>query len=346
MPPVDGDAEMSLVRHAAPTLEMVAARAGVSRATVSRVVNGSDKVNPGSVKAVQAAIDELGYVPNRAARSLASAQSHAIALIVPEDVTRFFGDVFFASIVAGINARLEQTDYALNLMVATQSEGAKTLRYLTGGAVDGAVVVSHHTADHFLERIADTIPLVFGGRPGLAGIDTWVVDVDNEEGGAVAARRLVERGCTRIATITGPTDMQSALERTDGWRRVLTDAGLEPGPEVDGDFSMMGGARAARQLLETYPEMDGVFVASDLMASGAMPVLLDAGKRIPEDVAVVGYDDSPAALACPVPLTTVRQPSEEMGRMMADILIDVLAGNDDRPRSSIMPISLVERVSA
>ncbi|MDN4471813.1 LacI family DNA-binding transcriptional regulator [Demequina zhanjiangensis] len=342
---LDGDHDVTAVRHAAPTLEMVAARAGVSRATVSRVVNGSDKVNPSSIEAVRQAIAELGYVPNRAARSLASAQSHAIALVVPEDITRFFGDVFFASIVAGLNDRLDQSDYVLNLMVASQDPGGKTERYLLGGAVDGAVVVSHHTSDHFLERIGDAIPLVFGGRPGLENIDTWVVDVDNEEGGAVAARRLVERGCTKIATITGPTDMQSALERTRGWKRVVEAAGLEPGPQVDGDFSMVGGALAMRELLDQYPDVDGVFVASDLMASGAMPVILESGRRIPEDVAVVGYDDSPAALACPVPLTTVLQPSEAMGRAMADILLDVLAGGE-RQRSTIMPIELVERESA
>ncbi len=336
---------MSAVRHVAPTLEMVAARAGVSRATVSRVVNGSDKVNPSSVESVRAAIAELGYVPNRAARSLASAQSHAIALVVPEDITRFFGDVFFASIVAGIDRRLEESDYVLNLMVASSDPGAKNSRYLMGGAVDGAVVVSHHTSNHFLERIGDAIPLVFGGRPGLEAIDTWVVDVDNEEGGAVAGRRLVERGCTRIAAITGPEDMQSANERTHGWRRVVAEAGLEPGPAISGDFTAVGGARAARELLARYPEVDGVFIASDLMASAAMPVLIEAGRRIPEDVAVVGYDDSPAADMCPVPLTTVKQPSEAMGWETADILIDVLAGND-RPWSTILPIELIERDSA
>ncbi|WP_236685272.1 LacI family DNA-binding transcriptional regulator [Demequina salsinemoris] len=345
MPDPGEETDMSAVRHVAPTLEMVAARAGVSRATVSRVVNGSDKVNPASVESVRAAISELGYVPNRAARSLASAQSHAIALVVPEDITRFFGDVFFASIVAGINDRLEQSDYVLNLMVASSDPGAKNSRYLMGGAVDGAVVVSHHTSDHFLERIGDAIPLVFGGRPGLDKIDTWVVDVDNEEGGAVAASRLVERGCRHVATISGPTDMQSANERTRGWRRVVAAAGLEPGPAISGDFTALGGAQAMRELLARYPEVDGVFVASDLMASAALPVLLDSGRRIPEDVAVVGYDDSPHAVQGPVQLTTVKQPSEAMGREMADILLDVLAGNE-RPWSTILPIELVERDSA
>lgn len=125
---------------AAPTLEMVAERAGVSRATVSRVVNGSPKVHPHSADAVRAAIADLGYVPNRAARTLASQQSHAIALVAPEDITRFFGDVYFASIVSGIHGRLEQSDYVLNLMVASPDPSAKMLRYLAGGAVDGLVV--------------------------------------------------------------------------------------------------------------------------------------------------------------------------------------------------------------
>ncbi|WP_416815433.1 LacI family DNA-binding transcriptional regulator [Demequina sp.] len=334
------------MRHVAPTLEAVAALAGVSRATVSRVVNGSPKVHPDSAAAVRKAIAELGYVPNRAARSLASQQSHAIALVVPEDTTRFFGDVYFASIVAGINDRLEQSDYVLTLMVADHAPQGKMLRYLAGGAVDGVVVVSHHTFDTSLSRIGQMLPMVFGGRSGLQGVDGWVVDVDNVDGAVTATQRLVDRGCTNIATISGPLSMQSALDRVEGWRSTLEQAGLTPGPVIDGDYSVIGGARAARELIETYPEVDGVFVASDLMTSGAMPVFLDRGYAIPDDVKIVGYDDSPAAKSCEVPLTTVRQPSVEMGREMADILLDVLAGNSDRQRTTVLPTRLVERESA
>ncbi|WP_062213446.1 LacI family DNA-binding transcriptional regulator [Demequina oxidasica] len=325
---------------------MVAERAGVSRATVSRVVNGSPKVHPSSADAVRTAIAELGYVPNRAARSLASQQSHAIALVAPEDVTRFFGDVYFASIVAGIHSRLDQSDYVLNLMVASPDPSAKMMRYLAGGAVDGVAVVSHHTSDHSLEQISGIMPIVFGGRPAVNGVDAYVVDVDNVAGAATATRRLVERGCRRIASITGPASMQSALDRIQGWRQVLEANGLEPGPCIDGDYTVLGAQRAMREVLDRDPSIDGVFVASDLMTTGAMPVLMDRGYAIPSDVAVVGYDDSPAADVCEVPLTTVRQPSVDMGRMMADILIDVLAGNVDRPRTTIMPTELVVRRSA
>ncbi|WP_062386224.1 LacI family DNA-binding transcriptional regulator [Demequina iriomotensis] len=329
-----------------PTLELVAARAGVSRATVSRVVNGSTSVSQPIAEAVRRAVQELGYVPNRAARSLVSQQSQAIALVAPEDVNRFFGDLFFAEIVSGIDARLEDSDYVLNLMVANHDPSGKTMRYLGGGAVDGAIVVSHHTSDRFLRRLTESLPVVYGGRTSVAGNDTYVVDVDNVAGGALATQRLIDRGCTRIATIAGPLTMQSSIDRLTGWRQALDAAGVAAGPVVDGDFTMFGGAAAMREILEWREPVDGVFVASDLMASGAVPVLLDRGIRIPDDMALVGFDDSAAAVSTGVGLTTVRQPSRQMGWHMADILIDVLNGAVDLPRELILPLELVVRDSA
>ena len=140
------------------TIEEVAAAAGVSRSTVSRVVNGSTAVSPEALESVRRAIADLNYVPNRAARSLASRQTHAIALIVPEDTTRFFGDPFFAAIVSGINARLSRSDYVLNLFIASDDPGDKTTSYVRSGAVDGAIIVSHHTSDTFIDRIASSVP--------------------------------------------------------------------------------------------------------------------------------------------------------------------------------------------
>jgi DNA-binding LacI/PurR family transcriptional regulator len=146
------------------TIEEVAAAAGVSRSTVSRVVNGSTAVSPEALESVTKAIAELNYVPNRAARSLASQKTHAVALIVPEDTTRFFGDPFFAAIVSGINSRLSRSDYVLNLFIASDDPGDKTTSYVRSGAVDGAIVVSHHTSDTFIERIARDLQDVYGGR--------------------------------------------------------------------------------------------------------------------------------------------------------------------------------------
>lgn len=330
----------------APTLEMVGAHAGVSRATVSRVVNGSPKVSPEIEAVVRQAIQELGYVPNRAARSLASKQAHAIALVVPENMAHFFGDLYFASIVVGINDRLQDSDYVLNLMVASEGRDGKTLRYLQGGNVDGAFVVSHHTSDSFLDALTDAIPVVFGGRPADHVTGGYVVDVDNVAGSRLAADHLVSLGRRRIAHIAGPSTMPAGIDRARGFRAALEDAGLTPGPIVEGDFTMRGGAEAMRAALAQDPQMDAVFIASDLMAAGAMSVLRAAGVRVPEDVAVVGYDDSDAATSSEVPLTTVRQPSEAMGAAMVDILLGVLRGEEDHPRMTILPTELILRASA
>lgn len=330
----------------APTLELVGAHAGVSRATVSRVVNGSPKVSEEIARTVRKAIAELGYVPNRAARTLASKQANAIALVVPEDMTMLFGDLYLATIIVGINDRLQESDYVLNLMVASTDPSGKTMRYLQGGNVDGALVVSHHADDTFLSTLTNTIPVVFGGRPA-AGIEGgYVVDVDNVAGARTATERLVSTGRRRIATITGPKSMRVGSEREEGFLAVLAEAGLTPGPIVEGDFTLRGGAAAMRAVMEQDPDIDGIFVASDLMAAGAMTVLRSMGLEVPADVAMVGYDDSDAAMVSEVPLTTVRQPAEQMGAAMVDILIGVLNGEKDRPRTTILPTELVIRDSA
>lgn len=334
-------------RRVAPTLEAVAAEAGVSRSTVSRVVNGSPHVSPEVARAVTAAIERLRYVPNRAARSLANRQTSAIALVVPEDAQRFFGDPFFAEIMQGITFEIEDTDYVLNLQLAKPSAPSdKTIRYLLGGNVDGAIVVSHHSGDDFFTTLDATIPVVFGGRPfHPAEHRNNYVDVDNLAGGALATQRLIDIGRSRIATITGSANMQVTIDRLDGWVSALTAAGLESHRVAQADFTMAGGAAAMRDLLERYPDLDGVFVANDLMATGAISVLHSQGKRVPEDIAIVGFDNSPAATSGAVGLTTVHQPSREMGREMARMLLRLLRGEPTEPEL-IMPIQLVIRDSA
>jgi DNA-binding LacI/PurR family transcriptional regulator len=332
--------------RSAPTLEMVAAEAGVSRATVSRVVNASPKVSPEVVEAVQAAIARLGYTPNRAARSLANRRAMAIALVVPEDTSRFFGDPYFAAVVRGISRVLDASDYVLNLHLANPGPSAKTVDYLLGGNVDGAIVVSHHSSDRFLDKLGDSIPVVFGGHPigSDAESGAYFVDVDNAAAAEAGVNYLVAQGYSRIATITGPPDMPAGVDRVTGWRRSLAAAGLEPGPSANGDFTMVGGANAARELL-ARGGFDALFVASDLMAVGALSVLAERGVRVPDDIAVLGFDDSPAALTAGVPLTTVRQPSEEMGEMMAQMMLQLLRG-EPTAHTSILPTDIVVRESA
>lgn len=324
------------------TLEMVAQSAGVSRATVSRVVNGSPKVHPDIAASVAEAVARLNYVPNRAARSLASRTTGAIALIVPEDVTRFFGDPFFAAIVQGINARLDESDYVLNLLVASTDPAHKTGRYLRSGGVDGALVISHHAGDEVLN--GSGIPIVYGGRPATDG--PYFVDVDNVGGGERATRHLITSGRRRIGTVAGPADMTAGIDRLEGFRHAMAEAGLPADAVEVGDFSVAGGIEATRLLLARHPDLDAIFVASDLMATGAIAVLTETGRRVPDDVAVMGFDDSAAALTGPIPLSTVRQPSTDMGFAMADTLIALLRGDTTVQRRNVMPTELVIRESA
>ncbi|OAN41222.1 LacI family DNA-binding transcriptional regulator [Microbacterium sp. H83] len=326
------------------TIEEVASAAGVSRSTVSRVVNGSTAVSPEALAAVHRAIEELSYVPNRAARSLASRQTHAIALIVPEDTTRFFGDPFFAAIVAGITGALRGSDYLLNLLIASDDPGDKMTSFVRNGGVDGALIVSHHTSDAFIDRVADAVPVVWGGRPVRLREGDYVVDVDNVEGARTATKHLIATGRRRIATIAGPLTMVSSVDRVQGFRGALADAGLVPFAEESGDYSEASGADAARRILDTG-RPDAIFVASDLMARGALTALRAAGIRVPDDVALVGFDDSSVALSTDPQLTTMRQPMYAQGEAMAGVLLSRLAGREPA-HTTILPTELVVRSSS
>jgi DNA-binding LacI/PurR family transcriptional regulator len=334
-------------RRAPATLEMVAAEAGVSRSTVSRVVNRSPRVSPDAVDSVSAAIRKLNYVPNRAARSLAIRQTMAVALVVPEETSRFFGDPYFAAVISGIMSRLDESDYVLNLLVASSDPGHKTTRYLLGGNVDGALVVSHHRSGQSFAEVGTLIPVVFGGRPvGSNEGEPHYVDVDNVGGGRMAAEHLLAHGHRRIATITGPLDMPGGIDRLRGWRDALAEAGRPTDLVANGDFTAEGGERAMAELLDRDPDLDAVFAASDLMATGAIATLSRRGRSVPADVAVIGYDDSPGAAAGPVPLTTIGQPSVEMGARMADMLLGLLHGEPEAEAPLILPARLVRRASA
>jgi DNA-binding LacI/PurR family transcriptional regulator len=341
-----------------PTLEAVAERAGVSRATVSRVVNGGSGVRAPLVEKVRKAVEELGYVPNQAARALVTRRQDAVAVIVAEPETRVFSDPFFAQQLLGISRELSAHDSQLVLLlVEGQADYDRVGRYLSGGHVDGALVFSLH-ADDPLPGITRRLglPTVFGGRPGWPGADgdrdVLYVDSDNRGGAREAVRHLVSLGRERIATITGPLDQTASVDRLDGYHDILMDA--DPALTVEGDFSVPGGRRAMAELLDRRPDLDAVFIASDLMASGALDTLRERGRRVPEDVAVIGFDDmASVAEATDPPLTTIRQEIEGMGRLMVRLLLRGLdpqpeaAGTPPRPLSSVItPTRLVRRASA
>lgn len=309
------------------TLEDVAARAGVSRATVSRVVNASPRVSESVRRAVEDAIDELGYAPNRAARSLARHRSDTVALVVSEPSVRLFADPFFAATTLGVSHVLGATRYQLVLvMTEGDAERDRVERHLRRGDTDGALILSARADDPLAGRLAAAgIPSVVAGRPP-AGAAVGFVDADNAGGARQAVAHLVASGRRSIGTVAGPPDMVPGADRRRGWEEALIDAGRRPEVALvaAGDFTRSGGAVATRKLLDRRPDLDAVFVASDLMALGALDALRSRGRRVPDDVAVVGFDDSELARSSDPPLTTVRQPVEDMGHAMARLLLDQL----------------------
>jgi DNA-binding LacI/PurR family transcriptional regulator len=332
-----------------PTLDEVALLAGVSRATVSRVINDSPRVSPEARKAVEAAVEQLRYVPNRMARSLVTRRTDTIAIVLSEPNTRAFSDPFFAAIVRGVSATLADTDQNLVLLTARGTrEQEKIGRYVRQGHVDGVVLMSLHSDDLLPDLLTEAgIPVVFSGRP-LDGRPVAYVDADNVGGAEQGTAFLAREGRHRIATVTGPGDMIAGIDRAAGYRAALQKAGLPLSPELiaAGDFTEAGGARAMAELLERAPDLDAVFCASDLMAVGAERVLREAGRGIPDDVAVVGFDDAPVAATSDPPLTTVAQPLEEMSRLMTELLLEQIRGAEGEPRVEICPTQLVRRASA
>lgn len=330
----------------APTLEMVAALAGVSRSTVSRVINDSPKVTPEALAAVNAAIAQLGYVPNRAARSLASRRTHSIALVIPENTAKFFADPYFASVIQGAAMRLSSTEYTLTLLIASETDSEKTRQYLQAGNVDGALILSHHSDDRSYVALSRRLPVVFGGRPANPDRNVMpvYVDVDNTSAARAVTELLIASGRKHIATIAGPTNMTAGLDRLEGWRLAMSDVGLPTDLVAHGDFTPASGAAAMERLLDLGVQIDGLFAASAQMADGAMSVLRQRGLVVPRDLGVVTFDDDYFAERATPSLTTVNQDESEVGRTMAELLMRSIDG-EDVPRITIMPTRLVNRRS-
>jgi DNA-binding LacI/PurR family transcriptional regulator len=312
---------------------------------VSRVVNGSPKVSPEVRALVEEAVARLGYVPNRAARSLVTRKTDSVALVISEPETKVFKDPMLAAAVMATGQALADTDKQLVLfMVKDERDRMRIAKYLTGGHVDGVILVSMHDRDALPRILKDSgIPAVQMARPQpLAPLP--YVDVDNVDGARKAVKHLIATGRTRIASIAGPVDMVAATDRLTGYARELEAAGLAAHRFVHGDFSQSSGEQAMVRLLAEYPDLDAVFSASDLMAAGALRALRKHGRTVPGDVAVVGFDDLDVAVFTEPPLSTVSQPVDAMARSMVGLLLAEISGVP-HPNQLILPTRLVLRAS-
>ena len=331
-----------------PTLEEVGAVAGVSRATVSRVINRSPKVSPEARKAVERAIAKLGYTPNRAARSLVTRRTEVVALFVSEPEERVFSDPIFASVVRGMGAATAEIDMTLVLVIArADDERERARRFLRRDHVDGVVLMSLHGDEPLPRQLARAgMPTVQIGRPlGRSGVP--YVDADNRGGARLAVEHLLEQGRRVVATVTGPWNMNAGVDRLEGYRDALRLSGIEPRTELveEGDFGEASGYESMRALLAREPALDAVFAASDLMAVGALRALREAGREVPGDVAVVGFDDAPVAGHTVPPLTTIRQPLDDMTRRTAELLFAQIRG-EPTDGNVICPTELVVRATS
>ncbi len=307
------------------TLEDIARQAGVSPSTVSRVLTGSKRVAEAKRALVLAAIEQCGYSPNLVARGLVRGRSMTIGVVM-QDIS----SPFFARMVSGIEQGLDHAEYR-SMFVSThwraehQEDESRSLQLLLERRVDGVIVLASSIPDQALHDVAAQIPLVVVAR-SIAGLEQQCLAIDNREGAYRATRYLLGLGHTRIAHIAGTPGHPDAIDRLAGYHRALAEAGHAPEAAlvVEGDFTEESGVTSVEQLLVRGERFSAVFAANDQMAYGAMLGLFNHGYRIPADVSLVGFDDQFLSAYTLPPLTTVRQPSSEMGRAAAEAMLRLL----------------------
>ncbi len=328
-----------------PTIRDVAAVAGVSHGTVSRVINGGHWVSPEARAAVDAAIVETGYTANHAARSLATGRANSLAFLLTEPQHLLFADPTFALLLRGATEALAERSMTLVLLIADSAEERSNVeRYVRAGHVDGVLLVSSHESDSLLTSlVAAGVPTVCTGIPLGDSAAVPNVSVDEVGSARMMTRHLLDRGHRRIALIAGPDDTPGGRFRLVGFREEMG-ALFDPDLVQQGSYEQSSGDAAMARLLERAPDIDAVFAASDVMAVGAIAALRRAGKRVPDDIAVAGFDDSGLAETHDPPLTTVRQPWAEISHTMVDMVLDVIAGRAREP--IVLPTTLIIRESA
>jgi LacI family transcriptional regulator len=328
------------------TIRQIAKLAGVSRSSVSRVINHHPNVSPETRERVQRVITQTGYQPSPIARSLSNRRSHIIGLVIPLAIRSLFEDPFFARLIQGISQGCNTHDYTLSLFLFHSQEEDQDLfdGISRSQLLDGVIVTATRTGDTLIPRLLERqVPLVVQGRHEDPRVS--YVDADNVTGAAMAVTHLLRLGYQRISTITGPLDSTAAQDRKQGYLDSLREGGqpVDEALMVSGDFTQAGGYEAMQRLLPHQP--DAVFVASDTMAMGALQAIRGAGLTVPDDIALVGFDDLPQATMVDPPLTTVRQPIRRMGVLAAEMLVECLENEAAPPRHIVLPTELVIRGS-
>lgn len=326
-----------------PTIRQIAAQAGVSRSTVSRVINGGHWVSPDARQAVEEAILATGYTANHHARSLATGRAGSLAFLLTEPQQLLFDDPTFALLLRGAAEALAQRAMTLVLLVAgTPAERASVAQFLSAGHVDGVMLISSHESDPLLDQLIEVgIPTVCCGVPLGHERDLSTISVDEIASARAMAAHLVSQGHRRIGMIAGPDDTPGGRYRLVGFREELGDLYDETLVER-GDYSYESGLNAMTRMLDH--DVDAVFAASDRMAAGAIAAARRAGRRVPEDIAIAGFDDSGLAATHEPPITTMRQPWDQISAQMVAVLLEVIAGAP--ARSVILDTELVVRASA
>ena len=329
------------------TIDLVAKSAGVSRATVSRVLNGTAKVSPEREKAVKKAIAKYNFKPNATARRLAGGRSGLIALLMEESSEEFFLNPFWGQVVQGFSTAIADAGLHPLLLIRPKSGTEDSLfATLQAGQMDGLAIFSWHRPLKSFEKMLDPrMAVVFGGD--LGGSKKYpFVDVDNVKGGYLATKHLIDSGCKNIVTITGDLKLQSGRDRLDGYEKAITAAGLKISDQliIHGDYTQSKAEELTRQLVKNKTKFDGVFAGNDLSAVGAINVLLQNGISVPGKVKVVGFDDSPIANKNQPSITTIRQPIRELGAQVAESLLAILDGQEVEDK--ILDVKLIKRESS
>lgn len=323
------------------TLEMVAERAGVSPSTVSRILNGTAVVSDEKRAAVDRAIAKLGFVPNPVARGLAGGRTLSIGV-----VTQAIDSPFYGAGLRGIEVALGGAGYTPLFMSGhwQADEEARCIDVLRARRVDGLIVLTGRLSDGALRSVARSLPVVVTGR-ALKAANLVSLDFDHREGARLATQHLIELGHRRIAFIGGVHEHPDAIEREQGYRAALASAGLpfDPALVVPGAFTEYSGVSAVERLLDERVPFTAIFAANDQMAVGALLTLHRRGRRVPDEVSVVGFDDVASSMFSVPPLTTVHNPIQELGELSARAMLALLAG--ERPQAEVPVPRLVVRES-